>query len=64
MILQFARPGAQTRLAPRACGPRRPCTVPGAPMENEGDPYDGGSRGVKDYLKSLEFPKDSPWLKR
>ena len=33
-------------------------------MENEGDPYDGGSRGVKDYLKSLEFPKDSPWLKR
>mmetsp|Transcript_5902 Transcript_5902/g.17674 ORF Transcript_5902/g.17674 Transcript_5902/m.17674 type:complete len:216 (+) Transcript_5902:89-736(+) len=37
---------------------------PGAPMENEGDPYDGGSRGVKAFLKSLEFPKDSPWLKR
>lgn len=57
-----ADPPRPARLRPSAI--RRPCTVPGAPMENEGDPYDGGSRGVKDYLKSLEFPKDSPWLKR
>ena len=33
-------------------------------MENDGDPYADGKRGVKDYLKSLEFPSDSPWLSR
>ena len=37
---------------------------PDAVYENDGDPYDGGKRGVKDYLKSLEFPSDSPWLSR
>lgn len=38
---------------------------PGASYENEGDPYEpGGKRGVTDYLKSLEFPSDSPWLSR
>jgi hypothetical protein len=37
---------------------------PGASYENEGDPYDGGKRGVKDYLDSLKFPADSPWLSR
>uniref|UniRef100_A0A7S4J7N9 PDZ domain-containing protein n=1 Tax=Prymnesium polylepis TaxID=72548 RepID=A0A7S4J7N9_9EUKA len=34
---------------------------PGAPYENDGDPFEGGNRGVTDYLKSLEFPVDSPW---
>ena len=34
---------------------------PGAPYENDGDPYAGGKRGVNDYVKSLEFPPDSPW---
>ena len=37
---------------------------PTAPYENEGDPYDGGKRGVTDYLDSLKFPSDSPWLAR
>ena len=37
---------------------------PGAKYENTGDPYDGGQRGITDYLKSLEFPSDSPWLSR
>ena len=37
---------------------------PGASYENDGDPYADGKRGVKDYLKSLEFPSDSPWLSR
>ena len=37
---------------------------PTAPYENEGDPYDGGKRGVTEYMKSLEFPSDSPWLAR
>ena len=37
---------------------------PTAPYENDGDPYDGGERGIKDYLDSLKFPSDSPWLKR
>ena len=36
---------------------------PGAPYDNEGDPYEGGARGVNDYVKSLEFPVDSPWRK-
>ena len=35
-----------------------------APYEDEGDPYDGGSRGIKAYLESLKFPSDSPWLAR
>merc|ERR1719163_33824 len=35
---------------------------PGASYENEGDPYDGGKRGITDYLDSLKFPSDSPWL--
>mmetsp|Transcript_13835 Transcript_13835/g.31718 ORF Transcript_13835/g.31718 Transcript_13835/m.31718 type:complete len:215 (-) Transcript_13835:16-660(-) len=34
---------------------------PGAPYEDDGDPYAGGSRGIKSYMKSLEFPVDSPW---
>lgn len=35
---------------------------PSAPYENDGDPYTpSGKRGVTDYLKSLEFPIDSPW---
>ena len=34
---------------------------PGAPYENDGDPYEGGARGINDYVKSLEFPPDSPW---
>ena len=37
---------------------------PTAPYENDGDPYDGGKRGIKDYLESLKFPIDSPWLVR
>ena len=37
---------------------------PEAPYENDGDPYDGGSRGINDYLESLKFPVDSPWLQR
>jgi len=37
---------------------------PSAPYENDGDPYDGGTRGIKDYLDSLKFPSDSPWLLR
>jgi len=37
---------------------------PGARYENEGDPYDGGKRGIADYLDSLKFPVDSPWLGR
>jgi hypothetical protein len=37
---------------------------PNAPYENEGDPYSGGKRGIKDYLESLKFPSDSPWLAR
>ena len=37
---------------------------PSAPYENDGDPYDGGSRGIKDYLESIKFPSDSPWLQR
>ena len=37
---------------------------PTAPMENEGDPLDGGKRGIKDYLESIKFPSDSPWLAR
>merc|ERR1711990_397695 len=31
---------------------------PDAPYENDGDPYDGGKRGITDYLKSIEFPSD------
>ena len=34
---------------------------PGAPYDNDGDPYEGGARGINDYVKSLEFPPDSPW---
>jgi len=34
---------------------------PGAPYESDGDPYEGGKRGINDYVKSLEFPPDSPW---
>ena len=34
---------------------------PGAPYQDDGDPYEGGSRGVTSYMKSLEFPVDSPW---
>ena len=34
---------------------------PGAPYESDGDIYADGTRGVTDYLKSLEFPPDSPW---
>jgi len=34
---------------------------PGAPYEDDGDPFEGGNRGVTSYLKSLEFPPDSPW---
>jgi len=37
---------------------------PDAPYENDGDPYDGGKRGITDYLDSLKFPSDSPWLAR
>ena len=37
---------------------------PGALYENDGDPYSGGKRGVTDYLDSLKFPSDSPWLAR
>ena len=37
---------------------------PSAPYENDGDPYYGGSRGVKDYLESLKLPINSPWLSR
>lgn len=38
---------------------------PGASYENDGDPYTlTGSRGVRDYLDSLKFPSDSPWLSR
>ena len=37
---------------------------PSAKYENTGDPYDGGKRGVTDYLDSLKFPSDSPWLSR
>merc|ERR1719331_841708 len=37
---------------------------PSAPYDDEGDPYDGGKRGIKTYMKSLEFPSDSPWLQR
>lgn len=37
---------------------------PTSPYEDEGDPYDGGKRGIKAYMKSLEFPSDSPWLAR
>lgn len=37
---------------------------PGASYENDGDPYAGGKRGIKDYLDSLKFPVDSPWLAR
>jgi hypothetical protein len=37
---------------------------PTSPYEDEGDPYDGGKRGIKSYMKSLEFPSDSPWLAR
>lgn len=37
---------------------------PEAPYENEGDPYDGGKRGINDYLESIKFPSDSPWLAR
>ena len=37
---------------------------PSAPYENEGDPYNGGKRGIKDYLESIKFPSDSPWLSR
>ena len=37
---------------------------PAAPYDNDGDPYDGGKRGIKDYLESLKFPSDSPWLQR
>lgn len=37
---------------------------PDAKYENDGDPYDGGKRGIKDYLESLKFPTDSPWLSR
>merc|ERR1719331_1274410 len=37
---------------------------PDAPYENDGDPYDGGKRGIKDYLESIKFPSDSPWLSR
>ena len=37
---------------------------PTAPLENDGDPYDGGERGIKGYLESIKFPSDSPWLVR
>lgn len=37
---------------------------PSAPYDNDGDPYDGGTRGINDYLDSLKFPSDSPWLAR
>ena len=37
---------------------------PSAPYENDGDPYAGGKRGIKDYLESIKFPTDSPWLAR
>jgi len=37
---------------------------PSAPYENDGDPFNGGSRGVKDYLESLKLPVNSPWLNR
>jgi hypothetical protein len=37
---------------------------PSAPYENDGDPFSGGSRGVKDYLESLKLPVNSPWLNR
>ena len=52
------------------CTPCTPCAPartysqfarPGAPYENDGDPMTGGKRGVVDYVKSLEFPPDSPW---
>lgn len=37
---------------------------PDAPYENDGDPYAGGSRGIKAYMESLKFPSNSPWLQR
>ena len=37
---------------------------PTAPYENDGDPYNGGERGITDYLESIQFPSDSPWLQR
>jgi len=33
---------------------------PGAPYEDDGDPYDGGSRGVKSYMQSLQLPAGTP----
>lgn len=38
---------------------------PGAKYENDGDPMTvTGKRGIKDYLDSIKFPSDSPWLQR
>ena len=38
---------------------------PTAPYENDGDPMTPeGKRGITDYLDSIKFPSDSPWLAR
>ena len=37
---------------------------PGSRYDDDGDPYDGGKRGITAYLDSLKFPSDSPWLAR
>ena len=53
----------RTLLPPTLQPPLLQFARPGAPYDNEGDPYEGGARGVNDYVKSLEFPVDSPWRK-
>ena len=38
---------------------------PSAKYENDGDPMTPeGKRGITDYLDSIKFPSDSPWLAR
>lgn len=37
---------------------------PTAPYENDGDPYEGGKRGITDYLESIKLPSNSPWYSR
>lgn len=75
VILQFARPGApyendgdpMVRAAEfglsvctsgLSCGPRLSSSLS---LDSSASSQTGGKRGVTDYLKSLEFPPDSPW---